>query len=93
MMIRSKISALLCLQHFLHYKYGETVWRSRASNSEAGSPISPEITLVRDFMPVLVICKFEEDQLVLSCPQHSPHFKSMGAFGCNGNHTLDPVCP
>ena len=21
------------------------------------------------------------------------HYKSMGAFGCNYNHSLDPICP
>ena len=24
---------------------------------------------------------------------HFPHYKSMGAFCCHGNHRLDPICP
>ena len=34
---------------------------SRASNSDVNSLIWPEFKLVRDFMAVLVICKFEDD--------------------------------
>ena len=34
--------------------------RSRASNSKEDSPIWPEIELIRDFIVVLVTCKFEE---------------------------------
>ena len=52
--------ALLCPQHFLHYKSVKKNRRSRASNFKVNSPIWPKIELVRDFMPVLVNCKFEE---------------------------------
>ena len=24
---------------------------------------------------------------------HFPHYKSMGAFCCHGNHSFDPICP
>ena len=37
------------------------VWRSRARNSKLSGHIWLEIESVRDFMPVLVICKFEEN--------------------------------
>ena len=37
------------------------VGHSRASNSEVKSPIWPEFKHVRDFMAVLVTCKFEDD--------------------------------
>ena len=30
---------------------------------------------------------------VLTCPQHFSHYKSMGAFGCHENQSLDPICP
>ena len=45
------MKVLLCPPHFLHYVYGENF---------QGQVIWAEIELVRDFMPVLVICKFEE---------------------------------
>ena len=34
---------------------------SRESNSKLNSPISPKFELRWDFMPVLIICKFDED--------------------------------
>ena len=44
------------------YVYGENFRRSRARNFKANSPIWPEIGLIRDFMPVLVNCKFDEEK-------------------------------
>ena len=41
--------------------YGKNFRRSRAYNSEADSLLWPEI--VQDFMPVLVIYKFDEDPM------------------------------
>ena len=40
---------------------GKNVCHSVASNSKAYSPILPEIELVRDYMPVLVTSKFDEE--------------------------------
>ena len=37
--------------------------RSRASNSKPNSPISIRFELRRDFMPVLIICKFDVDPI------------------------------
>ena len=94
--IRSKIKSLSSSQHFLHYKYMEKNWISRASNSKANSSIWPKIELVRDFMPDLVTCKFKEDPIknegVRAVTTFS-HCKSMGAFGCRGNQRFDPMCP
>ena len=43
--------------------YRENFCHSVASNSKVNSPIWPKIELIRDFMPVLVSCKFDEDQI------------------------------
>ena len=63
-------------------KYG--VFRhSRASKFEVNIPIWPEFKLVRDFMAVLVTCKFEDIRsrvAALSSRQHFLHYKSMGKF-------------
>ena len=40
--------------------YGKKIHRSRASNSKENIPIWPEIKLLRDFIAVLVTCKFEK---------------------------------
>ena len=42
--------------------YWKTFRSSRASNSKVNSLIWPLIELVRDFMPVLVTCKFDKDR-------------------------------
>ena len=36
---------------------------TRARNSEVNDPIRPEFELVRDFMPVLVTSKFDDDPI------------------------------
>ena len=59
-------------QHFLHYK--------STGNSKVNSSIWPEIKLVPYFMPVLVTCKFDKDQIkiegasmeTLFCAKSSP---------------------
>ena len=30
---------------------------------------------------------------LLSSTQQFPHYNSMGAFGCHGNQSFDPICP
>ena len=40
--------------------YGKIFRRSRANKSKVNSPIWPKIELVRDFIDVLVTCKFDE---------------------------------
>ena len=51
--IQSKVTEKSWIHHFFH--------RSRARNSKMTGQIWPKFELVRDFMPVLVICKFDED--------------------------------
>ena len=47
---------------FSHYKsMGIFFRRSRAANSVVSSPIWPKFKLVRDFMHVLITCKYKKD--------------------------------
>ena len=39
----------------------------RGSNSNANIPKWPEFKFHRDFMPVLVTCKFDEDPIKIEC--------------------------
>ena len=49
---------------FSHYKSMEIFFRrSRAANSVVSGPIWPKFELVRDFMHVLVACKYEMDRI------------------------------
>ena len=49
---------------FSHYKsMGIFFSRSRATNSVVSGPIWPKFELVRDFIHVLVICKYKKDRI------------------------------
>ena len=70
--------------------------RSKASNSKVNGPIWCEVEPVRDFMAVLVTYKYDEDLIKMKSPssgQHFPHYNSVGAFGCRGNQSFDPIYP
>ena len=70
--------------------------RSRAANSVVSGPIWLKFELVRDFMHVLVTCKYKKDRIKNNRKRWRhcfPHYKSMGAFCCHGNHSFDPICP
>ena len=77
-----------------------SVWdffrRSRAANSIVSGPIWPQFELFRDFMHVLVTCKYKKDRIKnnrVKMETSFPHYKSMGAFCCHGNQSFDPICP
>ena len=56
---------------------------SRASNSKVSSLISPEIKLIRAFMPVLVTSNFDDDSIKnerASMETAFSHYKSVGIF-------------
>ena len=63
MMIRSKVNELARRQHFPIISLWEFFRRSRAANSVIRGPIWPKFELVRDFMHVLVICKYRKDRI------------------------------
>ena len=84
-------------------KDGDTIFpirsqweHSRANNSAVKSPTWSKFELIRDFMPVLITCKFDKDPIKVTektWTQHFSHYMSMGAFYCHGNHNFDPICP
>ena len=81
---------------FSHYKYGKFFKRSRAADSVVSGSVWPKFELVRDFMHVLVTCKYKKDRIKNNIEKRwrhrFPHYKSMGAFCCNGNQSFDPIC-
>ena len=48
---------------FSHYMSMGFFRRSRAANSVVSGPIWPKFELVRDFMHVLVTCKYKKDRI------------------------------
>ena len=63
MMIRSKMKELAWRHHFPIIILWEFFRRSRAANSIVSGPIWPNFELVRDFMHVLVTCKYKKDRI------------------------------
>ena len=48
---------------FSHYVYGKCFRRSRAANFVVSALIWPKFKLVRDFMHVLITCKYKMDRI------------------------------
>ena len=98
-MIWSKMNELAWRQHFPIIRIWEYFFRrSRAANSVVSGSIWPKFELVRDFMHVLVTCKYKKDRIKKKQQPRKdgdrfPHYKSMGAFCCHGNQSFDPICP
>ena len=72
---------LVFLGFFLH---------SRASNSKVHSAILPEYELIRDFMPVPVICNFHEDPIKTNQAMLGTRL-NMGFFGIKGQVTPESM--
>ena len=86
--IRSKIKSLSIGQHFHHYKYmGANLRHSRASNTEVNSLIWPKFKLIREFMAVLITCKFDEDPIKIECTTDRT-MSNMGFLSTQGQVTL-----
>ena len=82
--------------HFPIISLSENFRRSRAANSVVSGPIWPKFELVRDFMHVLITCKYKKDRIKTTEKRwrhRFPNYKSMGAFCCHGNQFFDPICP
>ena len=96
MMIRSKMNKLAWRHHFPTISLRKFFRCSRAANSVVSGPIWPKFDLVRDFMHVLVTCKYKRigsKATEKRWRHHFPHYKSMGDFCCHGNQSFDPICP
>ena len=94
--IMIQMNKLAWRQHFPIISLWEIFRRSRVANSVVSSPIWPTFELVRDFMHVLVTCKYKKDQIKNNREKVETsfsHYKSLGVFCCHGNQTFDPICP
>ena len=94
-MIRSKMNKLAWRHHFPIKSLWEFFRRSRAANSIVSSPIWLKFKLVRDFIHVLVTCKYKKDRIKSNREKvETPftHYKSMGAFCCHVHQSFDPIC-
>ena len=86
------MTGLAWRQHFPIISLWEFFKRSRATYSVVSGLIWPKFELVRDFMHVLVTCKYKKDRTKRSRRHHFPICKSMGAFYCYGHQSFYPIC-
>ena len=85
-MIRSKMNELAWRHHFPIISVWAIFRRSRAANSVVSGPTWPKFELVREFMHVLVTCKYKKDRIKTTEKRwrlRFPHYKSMGAFSAH----------
>ena len=95
MMIRSKMNELAGRHHFPPLSLWDFL-DLKAANSVISDPIWSKFKLIRDFMHVLVTCKYKRIGSKATDKRgrhHLPHCKSMVAFCCHGNKSFDPICP
>ena len=97
MMSRSKMNELAWRHHFPIISLWDFFFfrRSRAANSLVSGPTWLKFELVRDFMHVLVTCKYKKDRFKSNRERwrhHFSHYKSMGAFCYHGHQSFDPTC-
>ena len=85
------MNSLSIEQHFHHYKHMGANFRYltclRASNTEVNSLIWPKFELNREFMAVLVTCKFNEDPIKIECTIDRTR-SNMGFYSSQGQVTL-----
>ena len=73
--------------------YGNFSRRSRAANSAVLGPIWLNFELVRDVMFLLPASmkKIRSKMKALEWSQHFSHYNPMGAIGCHGHQSSDPI--
>ena len=95
-MIKSKMKELECSQDFPHYKsmgifpdpQGQLTPQSLV---ESGPNSNLSEILCVSSLPVSMK-KIQSKLKVLAC-SHFPHYNPMGAIGCHGNQSSDPIWP
>ena len=89
-----KMKELECSQDFSHYKSMGIFPDAQGQLTPQSFVRSGRIELVRDVMDDLVTCKYEEDPIknegarVVST---FSHYNPMGAIGCHGHQSSDPI--
>ena len=92
-MIRSRMNELAWRPHFPIISLWGIFWRSRAANSIVSGRIWPKFdSLCMSPLPARIKrigSKITDERR----KNRFPHYKSMGAFCCHGNQSVDRVCP
>ena len=94
-MIESKMKELECSQDFSHYKsmgifpdaQGQLTLQSSVRSGRASN--SSEMFLM--FSLPASMKKIQSKMRALGCSQHFPYYIPMGAIGCHGHQSSDPI--
>ena len=79
----------MSFEEFQDGRYGKFFYGSRASNSEVNDLTWPKFQFIRDFMPLLHTCKFEE--VVIKTEGAMPRTMSNMFFITQGQVTLRTI--
>ena len=97
-MIKSKLKELECSQDFSHYKSMGIFPDAQGQLTLQSLVDLAEFRIVLDVIYVLVVCKYKDDPITKKSASPRvftifPHYIPMGAIGCHGNQSSDPIWP
>ena len=94
-MIESKMKELECSQDYSHYKsmgiFPDAQGQLTPQSSVRPGRISNLSEILWMFLLPASMKKIRSKLRALECSQHFPHFIPMGAIGCHGHQSSDPI--
>ena len=96
-MIDLKMKELECSQDFSHYKsmgiFPDAQGQLTPQSLVRSGRISNSSEILWMFSLPASIKKIRSKMKALECSQHFPHYNPMGAIGCHGHQSSDPIWP
>ena len=94
-MIKSKMKELECSQDFSHYKsmeiFPDVQGQLTPQSLIRSCRISNSSEMLWMFSLPASMKKIRSKMRALECSQHFPHYIPMGAIGCHGHQSSDPI--
>ena len=94
-MIESKMKELECSQDFSHYKpmgiFPDAQGQLTTQSLVRSGQISNSSEMLWMFSLPASMKKIQSKMRALECSQHFPYYIPMGAIGCHGHQSSDPI--
>ena len=94
-MIKLKMKELECSQHFSHYKsmgiFPDAQGQLTPQALVRSGRISNSFEMLWMFLLPASMKKIRSKMRAQECSQHFPHYIPMGAIGCHGHQSSDPI--
>ena len=94
-MIESKMKELECSQDFFHYKSMGIFPGAKGQLTPQSLVRSGRISISSEMLWMFSLPtsmkKIQSKMRALECSQHFPHYIPMGAIGCHGHQSSDPI--